>query len=178
MKLAGPLLEAFFLRRVNRFTVEAELQGRTVLAHLRNSGRLPHLLVSGKRVLLRPIRGRPQRKTQFDLVFVKDGEYLVSVEATLPIKLVAEAIVAGQIQRLRGYRVERSEVTSDKSRFDLLLQKGRDRLFVEVKSVTLVKGEVALFPHSPTKRGQRHLQELIRQREGVGSSSHLRDYTP
>lgn len=165
MKLAGPLLEAFFLRRLNRFTVEAELQGRTVLAHLCNSGRLPHLLVSGKRVLLRPIRGRPQRKTQFDLVFVRDGEHLVSVEATLPNKLIAEAIGAGRIQRLRGYRVKRSEVTFDKSRFDLLLQKGRDPLFMEVKSVTLVKEEMALFPDSPTKRGQRHLRELIRQRE-------------
>jgi sugar fermentation stimulation protein A len=165
MKLAGPLLEAVFLRRVNRFTIEAELQGRTVLAHLHNSGRLPHLLLSGKMVLLRPITGRPQRRTEFDLVFVRDGEHLVSVEASLPNELVAEAIGADRIQRLKGYRVEKTEVTFDKSRFDLLLQKSRDRLFVEVKSVTLVKGKMALFPDSPTKRGQRHLRELIRLRE-------------
>jgi sugar fermentation stimulation protein A len=165
MKVAAPLLEAILLRRVNRFTIEAELRGRTVLAHLHNSGRLPYLLMRGKRVLLRPITGRPQRKTQFDLVFVRDGEHLVSVEATLPNKLVAEAIRAGQIRGLRGYRVERSEVTLDKSRFDLLLQKGRDRLFVEVKSVTLVKEEMALFPDSPTRRGQRHLRGLTQQRK-------------
>jgi sugar fermentation stimulation protein A len=45
---------------------------------------------------------------------------------------------------------------------DLLLEKQGKRCFVEVKNVTLVEGEIALFPDAITTRGQKHLRELMR----------------
>ena len=46
---------------------------------------------------------------------------------------------------------------SASGRFDFLLD---PKCFVEVKSCTLVKNEVALFPDAPTARGRRHLLEM------------------
>ncbi|MHA1235481.1 MAG: DNA/RNA nuclease SfsA, partial [Promethearchaeota archaeon] len=44
-----------------------------------------------------------------------------------------------------------------KSRIDFVL----DGVPLEVKGVTLVKGDLALFPDAPTERGTRHVQEII-----------------
>jgi len=53
------------------------------------------------------------------------------------------------------------------SRIDLLLEGPAGRCFVEVKNVTLVEGNRALFPDAVTTRGQKHLNELMRVvREG------------
>ena len=43
--LAPSLREGRFLRRLNRFVVEADLEGRAIRAHLPNPGRLLELLV-------------------------------------------------------------------------------------------------------------------------------------
>ena len=41
-----------------------------------------------------------------------------------------------------------------RKRADFLLGRGDTRCLVEVKSVTLVEGGVALFPDAPTARGR------------------------
>lgn len=47
------------------------------------------------------------------------------------------------------------------SRVDFLLTGGLERpIYLEVKSVTLPEGKVALFPDTLTTRGQKHLREL------------------
>jgi sugar fermentation stimulation protein A len=51
-----------------------------------------------------------------------------------------------------------------RKRADFLLARGETRCLVEVKSVTLVEGGVALFPDAPTSRGRSHLEHLIAAR--------------
>ncbi|MFT5682359.1 MAG: sugar fermentation stimulation protein A, partial [Myxococcota bacterium] len=55
---------------------------------------------------------------------------------------------------------------NEKSRIDLLLEDDKQgRCFVEVKSVTMADtGTGAMFPDSVTKRGTRHLRELMAQK--------------
>ena len=51
---------------------------------------------------------------------------------------------------------------SDKTRFDFLISNSREKCFLEVKNVTLVReGQIAEFPDSITSRGTKHLNELI-----------------
>ena len=58
-------------------------------------------------------------------------------------------------------------LTCQRSRIDLLLEGPAGRCYVEVKNVTLVEGDRALFPDAVTTRGQKHLNELMRVvREG------------
>jgi len=64
------------------------------------------------------------------------------------------------IPPLRGSRIVRAEVSVGKSRFDFLLSKDGEDLYLEVKSCTLFGNGVAMFPDAVTARGRRHLLEL------------------
>lgn len=167
MKPAAPtvafpdLVRARFVERPNRFVVNAVLDdGRPAVCHLGDPGRLVELLVPGAPLFV-AAADAPHRKTAWTVKLVEapSGD-LVSVDTTLPNRLVARALAAGALEELAGWSVERREFTVGGSRFDFLLRRpGRTRL-LEVKSVTLVEGGVALFPDAVTARGARHLREL------------------
>jgi len=165
MKIAAKLIPATFIKRDNRFRVTVRVEGHLVWAHLPNSGRLRELLVPGRRVLLSAAQA-PGRLTAYDLLMVDLDGTLVSIDARLPSHLLYEALQAGRLEEFAGYAQVRREVTYGQSRLDLVLERGPDgrRCFIEVKSVTLVKEGVALFPDAPTQRGRRHLGELARAR--------------
>lgn len=159
MRLGAGLRAGRFRRRLNRFTAEVEVGGEAVAAHLPNSGRLAELLVPGAAVTL--AAARPGRRTAYDLVAVRHRGVRVCVDARLPGPLLAEAVAAGRLPGLRGWRVLAREVRLGESRLDLLLADPAGRpVYGETKSVTLVRDGVGLFPDAPTARGRRHLQEL------------------
>jgi len=162
VQLPTPLLEAMFLERLNRFAVSVEMEGETVTAHLPNSGRLTELLVPGARALLVRCSSKG-RRTLYDLLLIHHGSTWVSVDARLPNHLFREAVEGGHLAEWQGFEIARSEVRVGNSRLDFLLQRtGAEGppVWVEVKSVTLVRGECGLFPDAVTARGTRHLEEL------------------
>ena len=164
MKLSPDLVEATFIRRLNRFAANLEVDGREVMAHLANSGRLGELLVPGYRMLLTPVAG-DHRKCPYDLALVDLGFALCSADARLPNVLLAEAIESGRVEEFQGYSQVRREVTYGDSRLDMLLEGPGQSCFVETKSVTLVEDGLALFPDAPTLRGVKHLNSLIHAKE-------------
>ena len=155
------LVEARFLQRINRFAATVELGGGETLVHVANSGRMRELLVTGRRVLLRPVAGN-HRKTAFDLAIVDLDHALVSTDARLPNRLVYEAIRDGRLPPFAGFDGIRPEVTYGESRLDLALRGPTGTCYVEAKSVTLVEEGVALFPDAPTTRGRKHMISLAR----------------
>ena len=154
-----PTVKARFVRRENRFRVTVEVAGRIEAAHLPNSGRLGELLIPGRCCYLAP-RLSPRRRTPYDLLLVAHAEVLVSVDARLPNRLFAEALAAGRLAPFAGATAVEPEVRRGGSRLDFRLEGPWGVCWVEAKSVTLVKGGVALFPDAPTGRGRRHLEEL------------------
>ena len=89
------------------------------------------------------------------------GEW-VSVNTTLPNRLVRRALEEEALAEFRGWRLVRHEVPFGASRLDFLLEgEGGRKLYVEAKSVTLVDQGVARFPDAVTARGARHVEELI-----------------
>ena len=91
----------------------------------------------------------------------------VSVDARLPGILFVESIGKREFPEFAEYFLIKREVTHRSSRIDLLLGRGKDRCLVETKCVTLVNGEMALFPDAPTIRGARHVLDLTEAiREG------------
>ena len=160
MYLGDDLVEARFLRRVNRFLAVVKIDGRETEVHVANSGRLRELFLSGALVWLKPAQ-REGRKTAYDLALVETDGVLVSADARLPNALVAEAVVEGLLEGIEKPLAIVRESTFGESRFDLMLEDGRGRRYVEVKSATLVKQGVGLFPDSPTLRGAKHLNTLI-----------------
>ena len=161
MHLPGPLHLASFIARPNRFLTVVELDGTPVEAHRPDPGRLKELWLPGVRVWVREASG-PARKTDYTLTLVEapSGEF-VSLVTTLPNEMVAEALALNHIEELADWTVERREVTWGRSRFDFLLHNDTaEQLLLEVKSVTLVEGDRALFPDAVTARGARHVREL------------------
>ncbi len=159
MYLGNQLIEASFVRRVNRFLAVVELDAVEERVHVANSGRLRELFVPGARVWLNPA-ANPGRKTAYDLALVEADGVLVSADARLPNALVAEAIAEGIFAEFGKPETIVRESTFGESRFDLMLEGEGARRYVEVKSVTLVENGVGLFPDSPTVRGAKHLNTL------------------
>lgn len=179
--LPDNLVRARFLRRPNRFVVHALLDepvehaqdggdgpllraasGDEVVCHLPDPGRLNELLMPEKRLWLRPA-DRSSRKTDWSVVLVEapTGDGLVSVDTTLPNRLIRRALEANALDELDGWRLERAEMPMGRSRLDFLLAGGDGRrLALEVKSVTLVEDGEGLFPDAVTARGTRHVEEL------------------
>lgn len=168
LEWGAPLVEARFASRPNRFVVHARLDGGAeVVAHLADPGRLKELLVPGRRMGLRPATPSPLRRTRWTAVLVEspEGEEWVSLDTTVPNRLVRAALAERALAELKVWKLAGWEVPFGRSRLDFLLQDaGTRRMYVETKSVTLVRDEVALFPDAVTARGTRHLEELVRAR--------------
>ena len=130
-------------------------------AHLPDPGRLKELLQPGRTVWLAPARSET-RCTRWTAVLTRSpsGDGLVSIDATLPNRLVARALDQGTLEEFAPYNGVRSEPRVGSHRFDFLLQREEGHLLLEVKSVTLVKERTGLFPDAVTERGARHLRRL------------------
>ncbi len=155
------LVSARFLQRLNRFAIIVKLRdGRIVVAHLPNSGRLQEVLQDGNKFWLVRRQGE-NRKTEFDAIFAQDGDALVSIDARLPPKLLLEGIDAGIVGEFGKIIAVQTEVRHGNHRIDLKIVNDAFRVWwVETKSVTLVVNGVALFPDAPTSRGREHLKLL------------------
>lgn len=161
---------ATFLERPNRYRVHARLHttGEEITAHCPDPGRLRELLLPG--VTLHVSQAQTLlRKTAYDLRFVEHPQngQLVSLDTRLPNQIFAEGVALGFFAPFRDIQKVAREVTLPhvmnriRSRFDFRLRdaQGRD-CWIEVKSVTLVVEQCALFPDAPTERGRRHIEEL------------------
>jgi sugar fermentation stimulation protein A len=160
MRVPGPILEAEFLRRLNRFAAEVVVEGRRGRAHLPNPSKLTELFKPGARILV-TTAPRENRKTAYTIFGVYDGDLLVGIDSRFPNLLFAEAVEAGRLAEFSGYHISKREVRFGNARFDFLLERPGDRALVEVKSCSLVLDGVALFPDVPTERGLRHILKLI-----------------
>lgn len=160
--------EGRFLLRPNRFIAHVEVNGRTEICHVKNTGRCRELLVPGAQVYLER-SSNPARKTQYDLIAVRKGELLINMDAQAPNKVFGEWAAAGVF--LPGLTTIRPEFTWEDSRFDFRLEDESGPIFVEVKGVTLEENGETRFPDAPTERGVRHIHELIRAvREGLDAT--------
>ena len=157
----GTLVEGTFLTRTNRFRVEVRVGHQVTSAHLANPGRLEELLIPNRTVWLKRA-DRPHRKTDYDLALIEYGEILVSLNSHLPNALLAQALRGGHLPWVDRDAVVRTEARLGASRLDfLLLGQDNRQWWIEAKSVTLVEGHLAKFPDAPTRRGRRHIHELI-----------------
>ncbi len=158
--------EAKFIDRPNRFVANVRLEdGREEVVHVHDSGRLQELLFPENNVKIRRAEN-PNRKTKWDMISAEasDGEDILINSAHhryISQNLLTDPEVSpfGEVDSLKA------EVKYGKSRIDYLLEKNGDKIWVEIKGVSLSKDRVAAFPDAPSVRAVKHLNELIELKE-------------
>ena len=105
----------------------------------------------------------PKRKLKYTLEIVEVNKTLVGINTQLTNKIVLEALNKKRIKNLvKFYNIKTEAKFSDKTRFDFLISNNKEKCFLEVKNVTLVRNDkIAEFPDAVTSRGTKHLKELI-----------------
>ncbi len=165
MEFPDPLIKGTLIKRYKRFLADVVLEdGSEVTAHCANSGTMLTVNEQGSEVWLSPARN-PDRKLRYTWELIRVGGALVGINTQHPNRIVQEAIEGGAAKELQGYGSLRREVKYGKnSRIDILLEDdARPACFVEVKNVTMKRGDMAEFPDAVTARGTKHLYELADQ---------------
>lgn len=145
--------KAIFLERKNRFVGVVKLQGEVLDVYVPNTGRCKELLFEGNEVLLMD-HGNSHRKYRYSVSEAKKDDYYVAINSTIANKIIDDELKNGRLG-LEG-PLQKEVKCPLGSRLDFRV----GNTFIEVKSVTLDEGGLALFPDAPTERGIRHLKEL------------------
>jgi len=169
-----PLIEGIFIKRYKRFLADIKLEsGEVVTAHCANTGPMKGLLTEGAKVRL-SFSSSPKRKLPFTweqicVLDAKNEEVWVGINTLFANKLIKKVIEKNLLKEIIGeIETIKAEVPygkDKKSRIDFFLtpkssNPDNRNIYIEVKNTTWIKKNVALFPDTVTKRGQKHLIEL------------------
>ena len=162
MKFTKSLIKGKLIKRYKRFFVDVKINKEIVTAHCPNTGSMKGLLQEGNEVYLLK-HDNPNRKLKYGLEIIKAQKNLVGVNTHMANKIVNHGLSNNLIKELKNNDIIKPEVFFNKeTRFDFLIEKNNQKIFVEVKNVTLFRDKkTAEFPDAITKRGSKHLLTLI-----------------
>lgn len=158
-----PLIRGRLKKRYKRFLADIQLEtGEVVTAHCPNSGSMKDIKEEGLSVW---VQHNPdsKNKLKYRWELVEADNTLIVANTMMANKVVEQALESRLIKEVGTYTSFRREVKyGTNSRIDFCLDYGGERKgYVEVKSVHMKRGELAVFPDSVTTRGTKHLEELI-----------------
>ena len=162
MEFTKSLIKGKLIKRYKRFFIDAKINKEIVTAHCPNTGSMKGLLDEGNDVYLLK-NDDPKRKLKYGLEIIKAQKNLVGVNTHMANKIVSHGLKNNLIKELKDNDKIKAEVFFNKeTRFDFLLEKKKQKSFLEVKNVTLFRDKkTAEFPDAITSRGSKHLITLI-----------------
>ena len=162
MEFTKSLIKGKLIKRYKRFFVDVKLNKEIITAHCPNTGSMMGLLNEGNEVYLLP-NNNPKRKLKYGLEIIKTRKNMVGVNTHMANKIAYHALENNLISELKNNDLIKSEVFfNKKTRFDFLIENNKQKIFVEVKNVTLFRDtKTAEFPDAVTTRGSKHLLALI-----------------
>ena len=162
MEFTKSLIKGKLIKRYKRFFTDVKISKEIVTAHCPNTGSMKGLLDEGNEVYLLP-NNDPKRKLKYGLEIIKSRKNLVGVNTHMANRIVEHGLKNNLVNELKNNEIIKPEVFFNKeTRFDFLLEKKGQKIFVEVKNVTLFRNrDTAEFPDAPTARGIKHLLTLI-----------------
>ena len=162
MEFTKSLIKGKLIKRYKRFFVDVKLNKEVITAHCPNTGSMQGLLNEGNEVFLLK-HDDPKRKLKYGLEIIKARKNLVGVNTHFANKIVNHGLENNLIKELKNNNSIKPEVFYNKeTRFDFLIEKDKQKSFIEVKNVTLFReNKTAEFPDAITSRGSKHLLTLI-----------------
>jgi sugar fermentation stimulation protein A len=162
MKFTKSLIKGKLIKRYKRFFADVMLNKEVITAHCPNTGSMMGLLDEGNSVFVSK-NNDPKRKLKYTLEIIKVKKKLVGVNTHFANKIAFHGLSNNLIKELSNNDIIKPEVFFNKeTRFDFLIKKKNQNIFVEVKNVTLFRNQkTAEFPDSVTTRGSKHLRTLI-----------------
>jgi sugar fermentation stimulation protein A len=163
MNFENKLISGLFVKRYKRFFVDIKIDNKIVTAHCPNTGSMLGLLKQGNKVWVSR-SNNPKRKLKFTLEIIEDKKAKVGVNTHSANKIVYHALKNNLIKEFKNITVIKPETKfGENTRFDFLILNKKDKIFIEVKNVTLSRqNELAEFPDAETTRGLKHINELIK----------------
>ncbi len=171
MEFNKSLVKGKLIKRYKRFFTDVKLKGKIVTAHCPNTGSMKGLLDGGNEVYLTS-NNDPKKKLKYGLEIISARSNLVGVNTHLANKITQHGLQNNLIKELKDNNSIKPEVFFNKeTRFDFLLEKKKQKSFLEVKNVTLFRNKnTAEFPDAVTERGSKHLLTLIEAtKKGYGA---------
>ena len=161
MKFKERLLQGALIKRYKRFFIDIKYKNKIITAHCPNSGSMMGLLDRGNKAWF-SLSDNPKRKLKYTLEMIEVKNKKVGINTLLTNKIVLEALKHKKINSLNKFNHIKTESKfSDGTRFDFLLSSDKEKCFLEVKNVTLLReNKIAEFPDAITSRGTKHLNEL------------------
>jgi len=162
MEFTKTLLKGKFVKRYKRFFTDVKLNKEIITAHCPNTGSMKGLLEEGNDVYLLP-NNDPKRKLKYGLEIIKTRKNLVGINTHMANRIAQHALENNLIKELTNSDLIKPEVFFNKeTRFDFLIEKNKQKSFLEVKNVTLFRNRnTSEFPDAVTARGSKHLVALI-----------------
>jgi len=162
MEFTKSLIKGKLIKRYKRFFTDIKLNKEVVTAHCPNTGSMMGLLEEGNEVYLLK-NDDPKRKLKYGLEIIKSRDNLVGVNTHMANKIAHHGLKNNLIKELKNNDDIKAEVFFNKeTRFDFLIEKNKQKIFMEVKNVTLFRDKnTAEFPDAITSRGSKHLLTLI-----------------
>lgn len=156
------IVQGKFLERPNRFIAHVDVDGQRETVHVKNTGRCKELLTKGVTVYLEK-SDNPKRSTAYDLIAVEKDNRLVNIDSQAPNKVVGEWLLTGEL--FDDLILVRPETKYGNSRFDFYVETVREKIFIEVKGVTLEEDGEVRFPDAPSERAVKHVEELVQAKQ-------------
>ena len=162
MKFTKSLIKGKFIKRYKRFFADIKLKKETVVAHCPNTGSMRGLLDEGNDVFISKTDD-PKRKLKYTLEIIKIKKKLIGINTHFANKIAYHGLSNNLVKEISNNDTIKPEVFFNKeTRFDFLIKKNKQKIFVEVKNVTLLRdAKIAEFPDAVTSRGSKHLRALI-----------------
>ncbi len=162
MEFTKSLIKGKLIKRYKRFFTDVKLNKEIVTAHCPNTGSMKGLLDKDNDVYVLP-NNDPKKKLKYGLEIIKTRKNLVGVNTHMANKIAQHGLENNLIKELKNIDLIKPEVFFNKeTRFDFLIEKNKQKSFVEVKNVTLFRDKnTAEFPDAVTSRGSKHLLTLI-----------------
>ena len=162
MNFKSKLISGLLIKRYKRFFVDIKIKNEIITAHCPNTGSMYGLLNKGNKVWVSK-SDKPNRKLKYTLEIIENDKSMVGINTHSANKIVADALQNNLIKEFNDISEIKPETKfGTNTRFDFLIINKDEKVFIEVKNVTLSrKKTIAEFPDAVTTRGLKHINQLV-----------------